>query len=385
MKSRERLKLTLQHKEPDKVPIDLGGFQTGIHVSAYKRVLRFLNIKDPEIKLYDKLQRLAIPCDAILKRFEIDTKTIHLPSTFVREKDLVETMEGKYSGWWDSFGIFWGKNTENPEKDVLYNDIINPFKDFTTSQQIRDFDWPKGNDPELFVGLRDYAKNLYINTDYALIGRSMGCLFQWTHYLFGFKEALIHMIRNPDMMKAAMEGMLQFWIEFATEYLNQVGEYIQTAQITSDLTDQKGPMLSPRLYRKLIRPYEEKLADHLHKLADIKINYHCCGAASYFIPDFIEVGYDALNPVQIGAASMNPCEIKNKYGDQITFWGGLCDSQKTLPFGTIKEITDEVRYNINCLKPNGGYVAANIHNIVFDVPAENIIAMFDAAIKFREY
>ncbi len=117
----------------------------------------------------------------------------------------------------------------------------------------------------------------------------------------------------------------------------------------------------------------------------MKINYHCCGSTSLFLPHFADIGYDIYNPVQISAYDMEPCSLKKRFGDIITFWGGLCNTQKTLPFGTPKEITEEVKYNIECFKPGGGYVATNIHNITAEVPPENIVAMFDAVRRYRDY
>ncbi|MCK5150867.1 MAG: methyltransferase, partial [Candidatus Thorarchaeota archaeon] len=115
------------------------------------------------------------------------------------------------------------------------------------------------------------------------------------------------------------------------------------------------------------------------------INYHCCGSVPHFIPHFAEIGYDAVNPVQTGATDMDPCSLKKRFGRMIAFWGGLCDTQTTLPFGTPQEIREEVKYNVNCFKPGGGYIASNIHNILAEVPPENIVAMFEAAREFRAY
>ncbi|MFX0100410.1 MAG: uroporphyrinogen decarboxylase family protein, partial [Candidatus Hodarchaeota archaeon] len=134
-----------------------------------------------------------------------------------------------------------------------------------------------------------------------------------------------------------------------------------------------------------IKPCEAEFASRLHRMVDVKINYHCCGSAVYFIPDFIEMGYDSLNPVQVTAEGMDPCSLKQRHGDEMVFWGGVCNTQGTLPFGTPDQVRDEVRYNVGCLKKGGGFVAANIHNITYDVPPENIVAMFDAINEFGYY
>jgi len=140
-----------------------------------------------------------------------------------------------------------------------------------------------------------------------------------------------------------------------------------------------------QIYESHIKPLERKLSEKIHELVNVKINYHSCGSVSKFLPHFAEIGYDAVNPVQISAYDMEPCSLKKKFGERITFWGGLCNSQYTLPFGTPKQIKEEVKRNMKCLKPGGGYIAANIHNITAEVPPQNIIAMFDAAIENRAY
>ncbi|MHA1683238.1 MAG: uroporphyrinogen decarboxylase family protein [Promethearchaeota archaeon] len=387
MNGRERLAKTLEHEEPDKVPIDLGGFQTGIHFLAYKKLIDHLGIIDDNILFYDWLQQLVIPCDELLERFQVDTRSIHLPSTFMTEKEgeAKEVNERNTIGFWDKFGIFWGRDAENPTQRLIYNTIVSPFEDFTTEQQVRDYDWPDGKDHSLLKGLREYARQLHGHTGYALVGRSMGCLFQWTHYLFGFARAMKYMLTKPKLIAAAMEGLVKYFSDFAIQYMNEVGEYIQTVQITSDLSDQSGPLINPRLYRKLIQPYEAEFANLLHELGDVKINYHCCGAASAFFPDFIKNGYNCINPVQISANGMEPCSLKARFGKDLVFWGGACNNQGSLAFGTPEDVRQDVKYNVECLKPGGGFIAANVHNIVYNVPAENIIAMFDAIIEFRDY
>jgi uroporphyrinogen decarboxylase len=393
MNSRKRFAYAISHQTPDKVPLDLGGHQTGIHLLTYQRVLERLGLEDPHLQIYDYNQQLALPCEALLTRFQIDTRTVYLPGQILpAAKDLDTERYGEYIGYYNNFGIFYGRKANAPR--IFYNDIFHPFAEFTSASQVRNYDWPKVNS-SLFVGLRDYARTLYENTEYALIGRSMGSIFQWAHFLFGLKNFMKRMLRDQDIIKAALEGLLEYCTEFATLYLKEVGDMITTVQYTSDLTDQQGPLINPILYRKIVKPIHAEFFHRLkslprgpnrtHPSDPIKINMHCCGAAHEFLPDLIDIGLDAINPVQINAAGMEPCGLKSKFGPKIVFWGGLCNSQKTLPFGTPKEIEREVQSNLACLKSNGGYVAASIHNICSDVPAENVIAMFDAAIKHRHY
>ncbi len=387
---RERFHKSINHEIPDKSPLDLGGHQTGIHLQAYKRLLDFLSIDHDKIFLYDYLQQLAVPCEEILERLHIDTRTIYPPNTLVAEcEDHDQETHHEFIGYWDDFGVFWGRKPTNPDKRLLYNDIINPFADFTTAKQVHEYEWPSVDDT-LFKGIEDYARTLYENTDYALIGRSMGSIFQWSHYLFGLENFLKQCLKNPEMIRAAFDHLLDYCTDYARHYITRVGKYIETVQFTSDLTHQKGPIISPQLYRKLVKPYQSQLISNIKSIAsevdtEVKINFHTCGAASYFINDLAEIGIDSINPVQINAENMDPKYLKKKYGSTICFWGGLCNSQNTLPFGTPDEVKAEVKKNILILKQNGGFIGASIHNITYDVPAANVVAMFDAAEEYRKY
>ena len=386
MNSRERINFTLNYNEPDKIPLDFGGNQSGIHIKAYKQLLDYLNIEDKEIFTYDFIQQLATPCEELLERFNIDTRYIRPLGGMVKIDDFELEYEGKYVGVYDQFGCFWGNNANKKLDEILYYDpVIHPFEDFKTVQEIQEYNWPDGTDKSSFEGLREYARKLYETTDYALVSAPTGCIYEYTTFLFGFSKALRHLKKKPELIIAAMEGLLKYWVDYNITFLNEVGEYLDVLCINGDLAEQAGPIMDLRTYEKLIKPIERRLSEKVHELADVKINYHCCGSIPQFIPHFVDIKYDAVNPVQISAYDMEPCSLKKRFGKKITFWGGMCNTQATLPFGTPEQIRMEVKRNFKCLKPGGGFVAANIHNITAEVPAENIVAMFNAANEFRNY
>jgi uroporphyrinogen decarboxylase len=388
--SRERVLAALNHKVPDMVPLDLGGNQSGIHIIAYRRLLDYLDIVDEDMRYSDFVQQVAKPCEELLERFEIDIRWLHPPSA-IQPENYVPEVEGKFQGIWDQFGVFWGNDADKRLEDVLYYDpVIHPLSDMKTVEEIREYDWPDGTDKTPLMGLREQAKKLREDTDYAIATPPLGCIYEYTTFLFGFSKAMKHMHKAPELIVATMEELEKYWTDYATTFLNEVtfgGEcYVDIVANNGDLAEQTGPIMSPkRIYEPLIKPIEKRFSETLHKLADVKINYHCCGSVPHFIPHFAEMGYDAVNPVQVGATDMDPCSLKDRFGDIITFWGGLCDTQSTLPFGTPEQIRSEVQHNMNCLKPGGGYIASNIHNITAEVPPENIVAMFDAAIQYRQY
>ena len=386
MNSRERILTAFNHKEPDKIPIDLGGNQSGIHIKAYKRLLEYLEIEDKSITTYDFVQQLAVPCEELLERFHIDTRYIRPLGGMVKIDDFKPEYMGKYVGVYDQFGVFWGNFADKELDEILYYDpVIHPFSEFETVEKIENYDWPDGKDATPFKGLKNYAKDLRENTHYALITPPTGCIYEYTTFLFGFTKVLRYLRTKPELILTAMKGLLKYWIDYNITFLHEVGEYLDIICINGDLAEQAGPIMNLNLYDSMIKPIERKLSEKIHELADIKINYHCCGSVPLFIPHWAEIGYDACNPVQISAYDMEPCSLKKRFGNIITFWGGMCNTQKTLPFGTPEQIRNEVRENMECFKSGGGYVAANIHNITAEVPPQNIVAMFDAVKEFRNY
>ncbi len=386
MNSRERILTAFDHKEPDKVPIDLGGNQSGIHIKAYKKLLEHLDLEDKSITTYDFVQQLAVPCEELLERFHIDTRYIRPLGGMVKIDDFKPEYMGKYVGVYDQFGVFWGNFADKVLDDILYYDpVIHPLSEVKSVQDIKNHDWPNGKDKTPFTGLREYAKTLRETTDYALITPPTGCIYEYTTFLFGFTRVLRYLRTKQELIVAAMEELLKYWIDYNITFLNEVGEYLDVICINGDLAEQAGPIMNLNLYDSMIKPIERKLSEKVHELANIKINYHCCGSVPLFIPHWAEIGYDAFNPVQISAYDMEPCSLKKRFGNAITFWGGACNTQKTLPFGTPDQIRNEVKKNLECFKPGGGFIAANIHNITAEVPPQNIVAMFDALNEFQDY
>ena len=219
---------------------------------------------------------------------------------------------------------------------------------------------------------------------YAIVSPVLGNIYEYTNFLFGFTQSLKLLKKNPEIIIAAMKELLKYWKNYIKTFYEEVEGHIDIICINGDLGEQSGPIINPDLYRKYIKPLDREFSEFIHKLGPVKINYHCCGSTTSFLQDFIDVGYDAYNPVQLGAYDMDSKTLKQRFGDKITFWGGLCDT-KILGFGTPMDVKKEVIKNIENFKPNGGYIAANIHNITAEVKPENIVAMFDTAFEYGTY
>ncbi|MEK7204292.1 MAG: uroporphyrinogen decarboxylase family protein, partial [candidate division NC10 bacterium] len=180
-----------------------------------------------------------------------------------------------------------------------------------------------------------------------------------------------------------MDRYVDFWVRLTERALREVGDLVDLAMFGDDLGTQQGPVMSPALYRRLIKPYHARMAravKHFHK----PLLLHSCGSVAAFIPDLIEIGFDAIHPVQVSAKDMDSARLKGEFGRDITFWGGI-DTQRVLPRGTPAEVREEVRKRIADLGPGGGYVLGAVHNIQAEVPVENILAMFEAAREFGRY
>jgi len=382
MTSRQRVLKALNHQIPDRVPIDLGGFQTGIHKKAYAELLDFLGIKD-EITILDPVQQLAKPCEEVLERLRVDIRYLcaHCPDSF---KGGIEqnTRNGRlWHDLKDEFGVVWSM----PDDQQLYMDISHhPLAD-ATIDDLADYPFPKGDDPTRFTGLREQALKMRRETPYAISTGICGVVYEFCWYMRGLERWFIDMVENPHLCEALLDQTLKFWLGYLDGFMAEAGDLIDIVMIGDDLTGQNGPLFSPDFYRKIVKPRQKKLVQHIKSLTKAKIWYHTCGSCFSLIDELIDNGIDILNPVQIGIVNMEPKQLKERFGRKISFWGGGIDAQHILPFAKPDEIREHVRKNLEIFKPGGGYVFNNVHNIQVGVPPENIVALFDAAYEFGFY
>ncbi len=382
MTSRERMLKALNHEIPDRIPIDLGGFQTGIHQKAYKKLLQYLGIND-ELKILDPVQQLAQPCEELLERFHVDTRYVcaGAPESF-KGGIVKSTRDGRiWHNLHDEFGVIWSM----PDDQQLYMDIsYHPLADATITD-IAGYPFPNGGDLSRFNGVRDATIQIRKNTPYAISTGIGGVVYETCWYMRGLEQWFQDTIENPTFCETLLDQILKFWLDYYTGFMSQIGDLIDVVMIGDDLTGQYGPLFSPVFYRKVVKPRQKKLVQHIKSLTSARIWYHTCGSCLEYIPDLIDNGIDILNPVQISAANMDPDHLKKKYGTNLVFWGGGCDSQNVLSTASPEEVTRHVRKNVEIFKSGGGYVFNNVHNIQADVPPENIVAMYDAAYKYGHY
>jgi len=382
MNSRERVLRAINHQTPDRVPIDLGGFQTGIHKAAYRSLIDFLGY-DEEIVILDPVQQIARPSERVLEQFRVDTRYIcaHGPESFKGGIELHKRGGRLWHDLRDEFGVVWSM----PDDEPNFMDIsVHPLAK-ATLKDLADYPFPRGEDPTRFSGVREEALRMRRESPYALCTGISGVVYEICWYMRGLENWFEDLLTNQPFCEALIERILKYWIDFETGFMKAVGDIVDVVMIGDDLAGQSGPLFSPALYRKIVKPRQKALVQHLKSLTRAKIWYHTCGDCWEYIPDLIDNGIDILNPVQIGLKNMNPKALKSRFGKDLVFWGGGIDAQHVLPFATPDVVRDEVRKNIQAFKAGGGYVFNNVHNIQKGAPPENIVALFDAAYEFGPY
>jgi uroporphyrinogen decarboxylase len=375
MTSRERVRKTLNHEEPDRVPIDIGGPVCNLQEKAYINLANYLNM-DVTIDLYDYYQRLSWVDDRILNLLHVDTRYFATGTganyTFKVESD------GSFFDEWGCKHVRVGN----------YGDVApdgHPLADLTTSELDR-YPFPDPEDPSRFAGLKERVKRMYAETQYALIPLNAGSI-QWLGTeLVGMEKYMVRLITDQKYIVKITDILLDWFKRFFNKLLDEVGEYIELVWLFGDDWGiQTGPIMNPDIFRKIYKYRSKELIDTVKAKTDAKVCIHTCGSVYYAMKDFCEIGIDVVNPVQVAAKDMDTQVLKKEFGKQLSFWGGGCDSQHALPFGTKEEVAAEAKKRIFHLGPGGGYVFASIHNIQAGVPAENIMTMFQTAEKYGKY
>ncbi|HEY4759795.1 MAG TPA: uroporphyrinogen decarboxylase family protein [Thermoguttaceae bacterium] len=382
LSSRQRLQKAINHEEPDRVPIDLGGNQTGIHKFAYQALLKHLGIKD-ELVIMDAVQQLARPCEAVLEHFHVDTRYIAAQGPDSFKGEIVQNRRNGrlWHDLKDEFGVVWSMPDDRPYyMDISYNPLAN-----ATINDIADYPFPKGNDPSRFVGLRQRAKLLRNETPYAVVSGISGVIYEICWYMRGLDRWFMDMVLQPEFCEALLDQTLKFWMEWFQGFLGEVGDLVDVIMIGDDLAGQRGPLFRPDFYRRVVKPRQKQLVQYIRSRTKAKIWYHTCGSCIEYLPDLLDNGIHIINPVQISAKNMSPQELKSQFGKQLVFWGGAIDAQHVLPSASPEVVREHVRRNLEIWKPGGGYVFNNVHNIQADVPPENVVALYEAAFEYGFY
>ena len=399
MNSRERVLAAINHRQADRVPIDLGGTrQSGIAASTYHKLKRNLKLDSPT-QVFDCYQMLAEVERPVMERFGADVVGLYRP----------EVAFGIVNQDWKPWQLFDGTPVEVPAdfrpvteengdlvllreekpiarmpKDGFYFDRLETYPG-AAHMPVEEV-----NPPLMSSQLADHfhhqAEALYQNTDFAIVA-PMGPPYE---LFFGlgtgdFSAWMITLATEPDYVHALLSKLTDIWIENLNRFAAAVSDRVQVLQICDDFGMQNSPFISTKMFRELIMPYYQRGIRWIHEHTEMKVLLHSDGALRPLLPSIIEMGVDILNPLQTSAVGMEGPEIKADFGSELVFWGGSLDCQHTLPFGTVEEVVAEVTEHVQTLAPGGGYVFAPVHNIQAKVPVENIIAMYDTALSVGVY
>lgn len=382
MNSRERLQLALNHKEPDRVPFDLGAtVLTSIHHKSYRTLRSYLGLPEVEPNLMDIVQQIVAVDEDVYSRLKCDVKNV-APSPSATFQRKIKDMEG-YSYFYDEWGIGW----KMPVEGGWYYDMFDhPLKDAKTITDIENYDWPDPLDEARFEGMAERAAQAaQVEKQGVFIGGISAGIMEIAAWMRGFDNYFIDFAANEELLVALMRRVMELKMAYWDRTLELVGENVDAVHEADDFAGQYKMLISPAMYRRVVKPLHKELFDFIHAHTKAKLFFHSCGAIRPVIPDLIEIGVDILNPIQVSATGMDSAELKKEFGEDIVFWGGGVDTQRALGEGTPEEVRADTKRRIQDLAPGGGFVFAAVHNIQGNVPAENIMAMWETLQEYGRY
>jgi len=397
MNSRERILTSVNHKEPDRVPIDLGSTpSSGISAIAYNNLKKYLSINSGHNRIYDVVQQLAQPEDEILDMFKVDWYEITLSDGSLGEYPAsfrpVKQSDGSYNAYIQD-GTLVGRM---PEGATFFDQAIFPYLDGyptnyrniseamgkVTWQAFVHSPWDNAGIPGFWEKLREKAIYLKNNSDRALMIVA-GCnLFEWGTFLRRIDNFLMDIYTEPKEVEKLLDALLECHLNTLSNVCKSVGDVVDIIRFGDDLGMDSGPFMAPEKYRKLFKPRHKMLCDYVKKNSSMITFLHSCGSIYRLIPDLIDAGFEILNPVQTNTREMEPWRLKKEFGKDVTFWGGGSDTRTVLNLGTTEQVKDDVKMRLETFGPGGGFVFNTIHNIMPDVPPQNIVAMFEAIDEF---
>lgn len=410
MTSRERILTALNHREPDRIPIDLSGHRSsGISAVAYARLRDYLGLEKRPVRVYDPVQQLAVVDEDLLQRFSVDT--IELGRAFATEDKY-------WTDWVLPDGTpclmpVWAKPDRDngewvirshqsnriiarmPEGCLYFEQCHYPFAEQDDLDHIGDVltesMWtaiasPPGPivaGPEGARLLREGARRLRQQTDRAILALFGGNLLEMGQFLYRNDNFFMLLAGDPGRAHQFLDKLVEMHLANLERFLGAVGDSIDIIVFGDDLGMQRGPQVSPAMYREFFKPREKIMWQRAKELAPVKVKLHCCGGVRELLDDLIDAGLDAINPVQITCKGMDPKGLKSDFGGRLTFWGGGCDTREMLSQGTPEQIREHVRRLLDIWRPGGGYVFQQVHNIMANVPPANIVAMLDTVVNYR--
>jgi len=398
MTPRERVLTALAHREPDRVPIDLGGTESsGMTAVAYMNLCGHLGIKDLP-RIYDVAQQISHISDHVRRRFSIDTAPLAFePAEWAGDTASDGRPVLSPSLWRPQLDSEGARVVKDPAGRVVarmprggfyYDTVYAPLAAVSTPEELSrfkhvfdEFDKPAIMN-EGWDSMAERARSLHGHTGCCVVANLCLHVLAGGQVLRGFENFMVDLVSDQPMAFAVMEHLLDAYFPRIDTFAERMAEHVDVVLVNDDLGTQAGPMLSPDTYRNTVKRFHARLYSYVKKRFGKPLLMHSCGSIYKLIPDLIDIGVDAINPVQVSAADMDSAKLKKEFGDSLAFWGGGCDTQSVLGRGTPAEVRAEVKRRIEDLAQGGGFVFTQVHNIQPDVPPENVVAMLDAALEY---
>jgi len=399
--ARECVLTTLRHHQPARLPIDLGGTESsGLTSVAYNRLKQHLGLPLGG-KVVDPYQHVVWVEEDVKRRFGVATEMLILEPKTWRDGRAPDGIPCRLpENWRTTVRPDGTEEALNAAGEVIgrrsasgyhFDPVNPPLASVETASDlarhgdvIATYDWPAYADEGL-ESLVSRARRLHAETDRAVVFNYQVHVLAAGQILMGYERFMETLMLEPKLAEAFLTQLVDAYCERTACVLPALGDSIDVVLVNDDLGTQQGPMLSPALYRKMIKPHQHRLFAGIKAHTKAALLLHSCGSVRYAIPDLIEIGVDALNPVQVSAARMDSAELKREFGKDITFWGGGCDTQHVLSRGTARQVREEVKRRIGDFAPGGGFVFTQVHNIQPEVPPENVVAMLEAAQELGAY
>jgi uroporphyrinogen decarboxylase len=379
--SRERVVMAVNHEEPDRVPVIVGTSNTTtMKAKACRRLMALLGIQAAESYLYDWPELGSAELDeTLLERLHGDARGVL--DRFPAQVYARNRSRPPHAPFIDD----WGSGQVEQEPGVWYPSV-HPMSEATTLDDIERYPWPDMDDPSRVAHVREQARRLAEENRYAIIATPW-LLFPLERALAmqGMDKFLLNLALRPEFAQALLHKIAELCRRLMEHFLRELGENVDIIKIGDDLGAQDKLLISPRMYRQMLKPIHADYIAFIKERTRAKVFFHSDGDVFDLLDDFVEIGIDILNPIQTSAGRMaNLAELKRRYGENLVFCGAL-DTQRVLPYGTPEQVRQEVRRVINLLGPGGGYLLSSVHTIMDEVPPENVLAMVDAAVEYGRY
>jgi hypothetical protein len=411
--SRQRLQATLNHQQPDRVCVDFGATPvTGIHVTAVMRLRQaVLGQRDPRVKVIEPYQMLGEVDDELRGALGIDV--IGIPGRkslfgtvsdnwkpFTMNDGTQVLVSGDFNFTKDEVGDTYiypegdmsvPPSGRMPASGYFFDAVIrqNPIDEDKLDPQdnLEEFGLLSEEDLAYYRAMRQWLQQrpdcgamlVVPGAAFGDIALVPATFLKHPKGIRDVEEWYISTVTRKDYVRTVFERQCEIAEQNIATLIDLFGDLVDAAMITgTDFGTQRGPFISKASYRDLFQPFHKRVNSLIHAKSKWKTFIHSCGSVYQLIPDFIESGFDILNPVQCSAAEMDPVRLKKEFGKDVTFWGGGVDTQKTISFGTPQQVYDEVRERIDIFNENGGFVFNSIHNIQGPTPTENMLALFRA-------